>query len=102
MFTGNKYGKYNYTPFDVHLRTPRDQRIPLRTIFQAKSGGFSSKRICGVIGWIVAMFCFVWCVIAGTSAPDFAAELVAGCVALLGVDKVSEAIGGLRGPRGLC
>ena len=97
----NKYGSYNYNSFDVHLRTPADQKIPLRTIFQAKSGGFSSKRICGVVGWIVAMFCFVWCVITGSAAPDFSVELVGGCVALLGVDKISDAIGGLRGPRGL-
>lgn len=98
---GNKYGPYDYNSFDVHLRTPPNQKIPLRTIFQAKSGGFSSKRICGVVGWIVAMFCFVWCVITGSAAPDFSVELVGGCVALLGVDKLSDAIGGLRGPRGL-
>lgn len=100
MYTGNKYDSYDYNPF-IHLRTFKDQKIPLRTIFQAKSGGFSSKRICGVIGWTVLMFCFVWCVIKGTPAPDFAVELVGGCVALLGVDKISEAIGGLRGPREL-
>jgi len=47
------------------------------------------------------MFCFVWCVIQGTPAPDFSVELVGGCVALLGVDKISDAIGGIRGPRGL-
>ena len=72
-----------------------------KSIFQANSGGFSSKRICGVVGWIVAMFCFVWCVITGSAAPDFSVELVGGCVALLGVDKLSDAIGGIRGPRGL-
>lgn len=96
MYTGNKYGPYDYNSFDVHLRTPADQKIPLRTIFQAKSGGFSSKRVCGVIGWLVLMFCFVWCVVNGSPAPEFSVELVGGCVALLGVDKISEAIGGFR------
>ena len=91
-----RYEDYDYTPFDVHLRTPPNQKIPLRTIFQAKSGGFSSKRICGVVGWAVLMFCFIWCVIAGTPAPEFSVELVGGCVALLGVDKISDAISGLR------
>jgi len=47
------------------------------------------------------MFCFVWCVITGSAAPDFSVELVGGCVALLGVDKISDAIGGLRSPREL-
>ena len=94
-----KYSYSNYNPMWEY--NPPRKHIPFRTIFQAHTGGFSSKRICGVIGWIIAMFCFVWCVIAGTPAPDFATELVAGCVALLGVDSVSDAIGGLRGPRGL-
>lgn len=89
-----KYRDYTYTPFDIQLKKPT--KIPLKTIFLAKSGGFSSKRICGVIGWLVAMFCFIWCVVNGTSAPDFATELVAGCVALLGVDSVSNAISGFR------
>lgn len=68
------------------------KRIPFNTIFQANSGGYSSKRICGVLGWFVAMFCFIWCVISGNSAPDFATELIVGCVSLLGVDSVSSAI----------
>lgn len=88
------YSYNNYNPMWEY--SPPKQRIPLRTIFQAKTGGYSSKRICGVVGWLVAMFCFIWCVIKGTSAPDFATELVAGCVALLGVDSVSNAISGFR------
>ena len=92
---GNKYGNVSYNPISG-LRTPPNQRIPLRTIFQAKSGGFSSKRVCGVVGWLILMFCYAWCSVKGTPAPDFSVELVGGCVALLGVDKISEAISGLR------
>lgn len=73
--------------------------MKLVTIFQKNSGGLSSKRVCGVLGWLVAMFCFVWCVIAGNPAPEFATELVIGCVSLLGVDSVTDAIGGLRNGR---
>lgn len=86
-----KYDKYNYTSFD-DLKTSSNQRIPLRTIFQAKSGGFSSKRICGVIGWLVIMFCCIWCVITNNNAPDFITELIIGCASLLGVDSISDAI----------
>ena len=89
------YSYNNYNPM-WEYSPPRKTRIPIKSIFLAKSGGYSSKRICGVIGWLVAMFCFIWCVIKGTSAPDFATELVAGCVALLGVDSVSNAISGFR------
>jgi len=30
-------------------------KIPLKTIFLANSGGFSSKRIAGLVGWLVAL-----------------------------------------------
>ena len=88
----NKYDSYNYN--SIQLKT--SQKIPFRTIFQAKSGGFSSKRVCGFLGWIVIMFCCIWCVIKGTDAPDFITELIIGCASLLGVDSVSEAISKLR------
>ena len=91
----NKYDSYNYNP--IQLKT--SQKIPFRTIFQAKSGGFSSKRVCGFLGWIVIMFCCIWCVIKGTDAPDFITELIIGCASLLGVDSIGDAIGGLKGQR---
>ena len=75
---------------------PTKKKIPLITLFQKNSGGLSSKRVCGVIGWIVIMFCCIWCVIKGVNAPDFATELIIGCISLLGVDSVSDAIGGIR------
>ena len=73
--------------------------IPLITIFQKNSGGLSSKRVCGFLGWIVIMFCCIWCVIKSTDAPDFITELIIGCASLLGVDSIGDAIGGLKGQR---
>ena len=73
--------------------------IPLITIFQKNSGGLSSKRVCGFLGWIVIMFCCIWCVIKGTNAPDFITDLIIGCTSLLGVDSIGDAIGGLKGQR---
>ena len=66
--------------------------IPIKTIFQKNSGGYSSKRVCGVLGWIVLMFTFIWCTICQTGSPDFTTELIAACVALLGVDCITDAI----------
>ena len=73
--------------------------IPLITIFQKNSGGLSSKRVCGFLGWIVIMFCCIWCVIKGTDAPDFITELIIGCASLLGVDSIGDAISGLKEQR---
>ena len=88
----NKYDSYNYN--SIQLKT--SQKIPFRTIFQAKSGGFSSKRVCGFLGWIVIMFCCIWCVIKGTDAPDLITELIIGCASLLGVDSIGNAISELK------
>lgn len=91
----NKYDSYNYNP--IQLKTSK--KISLITIFQKNSGGLSSKRVCGFLGWIVIMFCCIWCVIKGTNAPDFITELIIGCASLLGVDSIGDAIGGLKGQR---
>ena len=66
--------------------------IPIKTIFQKNSGGYSSKRVCGVLGWLIVMLGFVWCTITGTPSPDFTVELIAACVALLGVDCITDAV----------
>ena len=91
----NKYDSYNYNP--IQLKTSK--KISLITIFQKNSGGLSSKRVCGFLGWIVIMFCCIWCVIKGTDAPDFITDLIIGCASLLGVDSIGDAIGGLKGQR---
>ena len=91
----NKYDSYNYNP----IQLKNSKKISLITIFQKNSGGLSSKRVCGFLGWIVIMFCCIWCVIKGTNAPDFITELIIGCASLLGVDSIGDAIGGLKGQR---
>lgn len=91
----NKYDSYNYNP--IQLKTSK--KISLITIFQKNSGGLSSKRVCGFLGWIVIMFCCIWCVIKGTNAPDFITDLIIGCASLLGVDSIGDAIGGLKGQK---
>ena len=73
--------------------------IPLITIFQKNSGGLSSKRVCGFLGWIVIMFCCIWCVIKGTNAPDFVNDLIIEYASLLDVESIGDAIGGLKGQR---
>ena len=73
--------------------------IPLIKKKKKNSGGLSSKRVCGFLGWIVIMFCCIWCVIKGTNAPDFITDLIIGCASLLGVDSIGDAIGGLKGQR---
>lgn len=73
-----------------------NNKIPWITIFLKDSNGLSSKRICGVIGWAAIIFILLWCTFNQISAPNFFTEFMIGCVTLLGVDSVSDAIKGFR------
>lgn len=71
-------------------------KISWITIFLKDSNGLSSKRICGVIGWAAIIFILLWCTLNQVNAPNFFTEFMIGCVTLLGVDSVSDAIKGFR------
>lgn len=73
-----------------------NNKISWITIFLKDSNGLSSKRICGVIGWAAIIFILLWCTFNQISAPNFFTEFMIGCVTLLGVDSVSDAIKGFR------
>lgn len=50
----------------------------------------SSKRFCGVLGWIICMFVLVWCTVTVTQAPVMVETVLYIIAGLLGIDKVSE------------
>lgn len=58
-------------------------------IFKSGKDTLSSKRVCGVTGWLAILGCYVYAVISGTETPAMG-ELIAACVALLGVDSVTD------------
>lgn len=62
----------------------------LRSIFQANSGDLSSKRVCGVAGFIVVIGIAIACTITGVQAPAIVADILYACVALLGVDSITN------------
>ena len=73
-----------------------NNKISWITIFLKDSNGLSSKRICGVIGWAAIIFILLWCTLNQVNAPNFFTEFMIGCVTLLGVDSISDAIKGFR------
>lgn len=50
----------------------------------------SSKRFCGVLGWIICMFVLVWCTVTVVQAPAMVETVLYIIAGLLGIDKVSE------------
>ena len=61
----------------------------LRSIFLAKQGTISSKRVCGVLGWLVCVGILIYCTIMVIQAPAFADAVLIATAALLGVDSIT-------------
>lgn len=64
-------------------------KIPLKTIFQANTGGYSSKRIFGAIGFLSSVGIAITCTILKTQAPTIVVDIIYASVALLGVDSIT-------------
>lgn len=57
-------------------------------MFTAHSG-LSSKRVCGVLGWIVCIGILIYCTIASVQAPVITDTFLLCIMGLLGIDSVT-------------
>lgn len=60
----------------------------LRLMITAHSG-ISSKRVCGVLGFLVIMFTIIFCTITTTQAPLILETFIWAVCTLLGIDSVT-------------
>lgn len=51
--------------------------------------GISSKRVCGVLGFLVIMFVIVFCTVAETQAPLIMETFIWAVCMLLGIDSIT-------------
>lgn len=51
--------------------------------------GISSKRVCGVLGFLVMSFVLIYCAICGIQAPIMIDTFIWSVTLLLGVDSVT-------------
>ena len=63
--------------------------VPFKTVFQAGSGGYSSKRVFGAIGFLTSIGIAIACTIMNTQAPTIVIDIIYASVALLGVDSIT-------------
>lgn len=52
--------------------------------------GVSSKRVCGVLGWLVCLSINIGCAITGQEAPQVTDTVLYCCMGLLGIDSVTR------------
>jgi cobalamin biosynthesis protein CobD/CbiB len=55
-----------------------------------RNSGVSSKRVCGVFGWIVCLFIAIFATISSLSVPAFLDTVIITSAALLGVDCITN------------
>jgi hypothetical protein len=65
----------------------------IKNLFNSK-GNISSKRFCGLLGWIVIIGINTYCIIKKVEAPQITYDLLYVSAALLGVDSIMK---GFRG-----
>lgn len=51
--------------------------------------GISSKRVCGVLGFLVIMFIMIFCSVQGIQAPNIMETFIWAVCLLLGIDSVT-------------
>lgn len=62
----------------------------MKSLFSSEKGSISSKRVCGVLGFVVILFLLVYATVTGKDIPNEVAIGTLGAVtALLGVDSVT-------------
>lgn len=60
----------------------------LRLMITSHSG-ISSKRVCGVLGFLVIMFSVIFCTVTSVQAPVILETFIWAVCALLGIDSIT-------------
>lgn len=60
-----------------------------KTIFQKNSGGFSSKRICGLIGWFLCLGILLTGFVFDMNIPQYGELIAVTSASLLGIDSIT-------------
>lgn len=66
-----------------------NKRFDWRTIFIKNSGGISSKRVCGLLGWITCLGIFLFAFILDKEVPTYGELIAITAASLLGLDSVT-------------
>lgn len=67
----------------------KDPRFDWKTIFLRDSGGLSSKRILGIIGFLVCTIIYIIGFFTGIEIPEFGELLITVSASLVGLDSVT-------------
>lgn len=61
----------------------------IKSLLASTKGSLSSKRFCGVIGFLIIIFVLVYCTISSIQAPLMIEPFIYAVCLLLGIDSVT-------------
>ena len=67
----------------------RNSRFDWRTVFLKNSGGISSKRVCGILGWMCCLVLLISGFISQKDIPQYAEMIAIISASLLGLDSIT-------------
>lgn len=62
----------------------------ITSLLSAEKGSLSSKRLCGIIGWLCCAAVLIMCTIWDRQAPEMVNVIIYASTALLGVDTITD------------
>lgn len=62
----------------------------LLSLLSASRTSLSSKRFCGITGWIICLAILIYCTISVIQAPAMITTIIIASTALLGVDSITN------------
>lgn len=74
---------------DCQEQNKKDPRFDWRTIFVQRSGGISSKRVCGVISLLVCLVIYILGFALQREIPEYGELIAVLAASLLGLDSVT-------------
>lgn len=60
------------------------------SLLSSKAGSVSSKRVCGIIGWIFSLCIAGYCTYTQKESPIITEYIIVASCALLGIDSISR------------
>lgn len=79
----------NYGKTINNKKRKRDPRFDWRTMFLQHSGGLSSKRICGILAWMLCLGIFLSGFIMDKEIPEYGEIIAIIAASLLGIDSIT-------------
>ena len=67
----------------------RNSRFDWRTVFLKNSGGISSKRVCGILGWMCCLVLLISEKKKKKDIPQYAEMIAIISASLLGLDSIT-------------